>query len=590
MFIKFEELTFQNILSFGSNPITINFQQGLSLIAGLNGSGKSCICDALSFCLFGLPYRKIKLKELINRKNKKNLKVSCRFVIDNRDQFTITRTMNPDSIEITKNSDKLELLSSKKLNQDEIDKILGINFPMFKQVISLAVNYNKPFLSLQLSEKREIIEQIFNIIVFGQMLKNLKKNNVEIKTKNEVNDKTIKYIEESLKSLRSRIQQLTETLSNFEDNKEKDLKIVNDRMNEYVNEKEQINNQIFQCSQNIHTIDEKNILHLKKERDIIIKDMNSNEYAIKSYDEMLTLLENNTVCPTCKSKITVEHKNEEIKILTENIINKSKNMGILKTELENIENQIKTHETEIANNNNFKFQLQRLNDKLSIIQREILNLEKEIQNITNRQIDLNLDSLKQEFETKKQEYKQKWKETKFLKNCLQNNDIVQNILSENGIKAYFFQKLVPILNIKINEYIKLFELNVMIQFDELMNEKIINLENLRNDISYYAYSEGEKKRIDMAILLSFISITKIISNWNCNLLIIDELLDSAIDENGLEKLVYSLKNMCLDANDLCVYIISHRLLQDYNTHFQNNLSIRKNNNGFSEITQQEFKI
>jgi hypothetical protein len=136
---------------------------------------------------------------------------------------------------------------------------------------------------------------------------------------------------------------------------------------------------------------------------------------------------------------------------------------------------------------------------------------------------------------------------------------------------------------KVNEYIKLFELPVIIHFDELMNEKITNLENLRSEISYYAYSEGEKKRIDMSILLSFISITKIISNWNCNLLIIDELLDSAIDEAGLEKLVGSLKNMSQDSKDLSIYIISHRLQQDYNTQFKKVLNIQKTNNGFSEI-------
>ena len=158
MVVKFKKLTFQNILSFGATPIVFNFEKGVNLISGKNGSGKSAILDALSFCLFGQPYRKIKIKELLNRKNKRNLKVSCEFIVDGKEKFVITRCMNPDKIEIYKNDEELELLSSKRLNQEEIDKIVGINYQMFKQVISLAVNYNKPFLSLQLWEKREIIE------------------------------------------------------------------------------------------------------------------------------------------------------------------------------------------------------------------------------------------------------------------------------------------------------------------------------------------------------------------------------------------------------------------------------------------------
>jgi len=118
-----------------------------------------------------------------------------------------------------------------------------------------------------------------------------------------------------------------------------------------------------------------------------------------------------------------------------------------------------------------------------------------------------------------------------------------------------------------------------------MNEKITNLENLRSEISYYAYSEGEKKRIDMAILLSFISITKIILNWNSNILLVDELLDSAVDETGLELMLNSLKNLVNDNKDLSIFVISHRLNNDYSNHFKKTLIIEKNLNGFSTTVE-----
>lgn len=588
MDVKFISLTFKNILSFGAFPTTIKFEHGVNLISGKNGSGKSAILDALSYCLFGQPYRKIKIKELLNRKNKKDLNVTCEFIVDEKDIFTITRTMNPDSIEILKNNESLELLSSKRLNQEEIDKIIGINYQMFKQVISLAVNYNKPFLSLQLWEKREIIEQIFNIVVFGQMLKYLKKNNVEIKTKNEVNDRTIKFLEENLKSLRKRVSELTEAKNNFQINKEKDLQDIDNRIKKYLNEKISIDEELENIGINIESsnYDDEKLKELKKEKDIIIKKINENEYISKSSNEMIESLNKFTICPWCKTDITPEHKEKEIKRLSLDVKDKQKNIKELKTKRIENEKEISRHETwlkELNENQSKKYNFQ---EKLQTIEQEITSAEERRNEILNREIDFNLESLVKEFEDKKEEYKILWNETKNIKKKLKNNDIIQSILSESGIKAYFFKKLIPILNTKINEYVKLFELPVIIHFDELMNEKITNLENRRNEISYYAYSEGEKKRIDFSILLAFISITKIISNWNTNLLIIDELLDSAVDEKGLEKLLECLSNLTKDTKNLGIYIISHRLQQDYLTQFKKVLEIEKNINSFSNIKQE----
>jgi DNA repair exonuclease SbcCD ATPase subunit len=585
MVVKFKKITFQNILSFGANSTEFDFKQGVNLISGKNGTGKSAILDALSFCLFGQPYRKIKIKELLNRKNKKNLKVSCEFVVDGKDKYVLTRCMNPDTIEILKNDEELELLSSKKLNQDEIDKIIGINYQMFKQVISLAVNYNKPFLSLQLNEKREIIEKIFNIVVFGSMLKILKKKNVDIKTKSEVNDRSITLLEQHLRSLRKRVLELTEAQNNFQSNKDKDLKTNDDRIKNFLSEKilleEELDLIISSIESNI--FDENELKNLKILREEIIKKINENEFESKSSNEMIELLDKYKVCPWCKTDITPEHREKEIKRLYKEIKEKQKSVSELKQERKEVEKNISKYENLLKELNDSQFKKDSLQEKISMIDRELSASEERRNEIFNREIEFNLNSVNKEFDDKKEEYKSIWIETKNIKKNIKNNDIVQSILSESGIKAYFFKKLIPILNVKINEYVKLFELPVIIQFDEFMNEKITNVENLRNEISYYSYSEGEKKRIDMSILLSFISITKTISNWNCNLLIIDELLDSAIDENGLEKLVSSLKNMVYDTKDLCIYIISHRLQQEYSSQFKNCLVLQKNGNNFSEI-------
>jgi DNA repair exonuclease SbcCD ATPase subunit len=224
---------------------------------------------------------------------------------------------------------------------------------------------------------------------------------------------------------------------------------------------------------------------------------------------------------------------------------------------------------------------QSLNEKKEILEKELNNLNENKQQIINRKTDINIDNMVDNFHLKRAEYKIVFDNNKALKHIIDNYKTVFNILSEMGIKAYFFKKLIPILNTKVNEYLQLFEIPIVLLFDEFMDEKITEYDNIKNCISYYSYSEGEKKRIDMAILLSFISMTKAISNWNCNLLLIDELLDGAIDETGLEKLVSSLKNMTYDSN-LCIYVISHRLQQDYNSKFNKCLQFEKVE-GFSKI-------
>jgi len=589
MVVKFKRLTFQNILSFGASPTTIDFKHGVNLISGKNGSGKSALLDALSFCLYGKPYRSIKIKELLNRRNKRNLKVTCEFMVDNNDEFVVTRTLTPDKLEILKNGEELELLSSKRLNQEELDKIVGIDHTMFRQVISLAVNYNRPFLSLGLWEKREIIEQIFNIVVFGQMLKVLKKKNVDIRTKAEVNDRSVALLEQHLKSLRKRVLELTDAQNNFQSNKANDLSAIDDRIKAYLNDKIDIEAKISDISKQItlNEFEEATLKELKASRDKIIRYQNGKEYNIKSSTKTIKSLESHTVCPLCQTEITPEHKESEIDRLAGEIEKDKSIIDDLQIDRKEAEDKIREQEDALKELNTLQFSSKSLKDKLEMIDRELAVAEERRNEILNREIEFNLGSVQEEFEERKDEYKLLWKETEGIKKTLKNNDVIQGILSESGIKAYFFKKLIPILNSKINEYIKLFELPAIIQFDEFMNEKITNLDNLKNDISYYSYSEGEKKRIDMSILLSFISITKTISNWNCNLLIIDELLDSAIDENGLEKLVGSLKTMAYDNKDLCVYIISHRLQQDYSSQFSSCLQVQKNGNSFSEINQMK---
>lgn len=585
MMINFEEITFKNLLSFGAQETKIKFTKGINLISGINGSGKSAILDALSFCLFGKPYRNIKIKELINRKNKKELKVSCVFNVNNQDTYQINRTLNPDTFEIIKNGSESNLLPSKKLNQDELNKILGINYTLFKQVISLAVNYNKPFLSLSSLEKREIIEQIFNITIFGQMLKEAKKRMTDLRIKNETTNTTIKILEENLKTLRKNIKDINKAKENFEKTKEEELKSIEERIANYEEIINNINTYLKKLEKEIEntSIDsvKENITKTKNKLNEIIKEINNKEFKLKNNLENIKNFKTDIVCPRCNTILTDEHKNKEINrlsnennLITLEINKKQEERTIIEKHLNDLES-IK------LNYEKCKLNIEITLDKRNTLLKELEHLKENKQKIINRKFDIDIVNLNETLNKKIEEYRQTFKNFKNIKNTISNYEMIFNILSETGIKAYFFKKLIPILNNKINEYLRLFEIPIVLVFDELMNEIITNYENPRNAISYYSYSEGEKKRIDMAILLSFINITKTISNWNCNLLIIDELLDGAIDEHGLDNLVTSLKNMTYE-NNLCIYIISHRLQQDYNSKFNKCLQIQKDDS-FSKI-------
>jgi DNA repair exonuclease SbcCD ATPase subunit len=584
MVLRFNKVKFSNILSFGAAETEFLFTKGFHLIVGINGSGKSALLDAISFCLFGQPYRKIKIKELINRKNRKGLTVTCEFTIDNQIEYSITRQLKPDKITIIKNGEELDLLSSKKLNQDEIDKITGINYQMFKQIISLAVNYNRPFLALPAMEKRDIVEQIFNIKIFGQMLKIHKINNTDLKFKSELNDRSISIYEENIKSMRKRLKESKEASDNFQKNKENDLKNLQIRIDSKLKDKNDLNNKIFLNNEMIKSFETyEDLDELKEQRDNLTNKINEKEYNIKTYNKNISLLSKSTgACPLCNTAMTDDLKEKEIlrlKSIILKIENTLETLIINKDELENkihIKEQSKTKKEQIDNDNK-KFQ-----DQINMIDDDLIHFQISKNEIEERILNLNIEAISAEFDMKVNEYRNVWKENQNIKIKLKNNDIVTDILSENGIKSFLFKKLTPILNAKVNKYIQLFDLSVRIEFDEFMNERISNIENLKKEVSYYSYSEGEKKRIDTAILLAFIDITKAICNWQSNVIIFDELLDSAVDSNGLEKMIDCLKQIA-QVDSLCAYVISHRL-QDANG-FSSRYEIIKDSYGFSKIAK-----
>lgn len=583
MDIQFKKLTFSNIMSFGSDRTKIDFNNGLNLIVGVNGSGKSTILEALSYCLYGKPYRKIKLKDIINRKNKKKLYTECEFIKNNKDVYKIIRTMKPDSIRIFKNDQELSLLSSKKFNQEEIDKIIGINHELFKQIISLAVNNNDPFLTLPIAKKREITEQIFNITIFGKMSKNNKKKISDIKQQIKLNEKTDQMMENTIATLKKKYIEIEKAKKNFEKNKNENVKRFENKIEE---KKQNIND----CENEINILNQKlddnyteDLTKYKEKRDELIKKNSICDYEIETASDKIEKMKKISICPECNTEITEEHRNEEIKKYKSIIEKMTKKRNNNEKKIELVTNFISENESKKNEYIKIKGEIDFKNNNKKSIESDIKYLLEEKESAKRSEFEFDIGSLKEELLKKYSDHKVVKREGDDFKEKYEIYQIANDVLSEDGIKAYFFKNLIPLLNDRINDYLKLFEIPIIVSFDEFMNEKISDFNNISKEVSYYSYSEGEKKRIDMAILLSFISVTKTISNWNCNLLMIDELLDSAIDDDGLERLVTSLDNMSSESNNLCIYVISHRLKHEFSDLFSNRIQIKKRSNRFSVI-------
>jgi DNA repair exonuclease SbcCD ATPase subunit len=581
LYLKFESLAFKNILSYGSVLTKINFSAGLNLLTGKNGQGKSTLLDALSFCLFGRPYRKIRINELINRRNKRALYTECTFVIGG-DNYKIIRSIRPNKLLIVKNGVDQEGLSTRDLTQEEIDKIIGIDYYMFRQVISLALNYNRAFLTLSSVEKRSIIESVFNVRIVGDMLKVLKKRSTAVRMDNEIKTKTLTFLENDIKSTRRRVREIAAAVQNFEQDREKEMHKANAALLKNQEEITKAQETIELANQRLTKIGS---VDCKRHRDLVAlfkQRIEIDRSLLREKDKQEAILNNNVTCPICHRNMTAAHRTRELEQialyrtkLNGRIAREEKRIEKVQREIERLQHL----QTAVA-----KLQqiCARENSHLEWLREAQPVLTLAVESVQNRKTEyVDIAAMEEELDGKAAEYKTIFTECKLLSKQLHTYDIVSNILSDNGIKAYFFKKLLPILNQKVNENLARFEIPLQLQFNELMEEHLLSTETMK-DVAYFGCSEGEKKRVDVCVLLAFIDVVKLVCNWNCNLLIFDELFDVHVDDEGLETIMKSLIDMTKANKSVCIYIISHKL-HDSTDMFDAVLSVQKQGS-FSKLS------
>lgn len=570
MRINFEKVKYKNILSTGNVFTTVELNQVPStLIAGSNGSGKSTLLDAIVFGLYGRPFRNINKAQLVNSINNKDLVVELYFTAGG-DKYKINRGIKPNLFEIWKNGTMINKDASVRDYQAFLEEsILGINFKAFNQIVVLGSATYIPFMELRAYQRREIIEDLLDIQVFSVMGTLAKERMSALKTDINENKYEIEMIESKIASQ----EESDEAIRNL---KTIEVDKIKEKMSGHIDDIEEKNNTIDTQDEIMKVLyddisdkpDEKQKFTDATEKRAEL------ERSRVAFEKELSFYEHNDDCPTCKQGIAHEFKQEQI-------IDKNQQKAGIEKGLLDIATTIKKHQDRLGSISKIEEQIQAVNFKISEIRAEIkmsknalMSYKKELDNAQKEVAEIDtskLENLQKKIDTLTTSRTELLDEHEVL-------NIVQMILKDGGIKAKIISQYIPVINKLINKYLAAFDLFVDFQLDEEFNEVIRS--RFRDKFTYASFSEGEKLRITLSIMLAWRSVAKLRSSVSTNLLILDETLDGALDGVGIESLIETLHGLNNDDN---IFVISHRGDQ-FAEKFENNLKFEKIKN-FSELVQ-----
>jgi DNA repair exonuclease SbcCD ATPase subunit len=570
--IIFQKVRWKNFLSTGNTFTEIDFQKSPNtLIIGHNGAGKSTILDALCFGLFGKPFRKINKPQLLNSINQQACVVEIEFAIGQKN-YKVIRGIKPNVFEVYLGDKLLDQDAKAKDYQEFLEKfILKINFKSFTQVVILGSASFVPFMQLTPADRRAIIEDLLDINIFSSM------NSVVKEKMSEIKDLSVKSKHEmDLTSERINFQK-----QSIEDHKNRSDEEIGKKRKEITDSVDQI----FTLKRDVDLI-QKHIDVLQRKIDDKLSVENKSkkllqleskiETNIKKNEKDIAFYEEHDNCPTCKQTIEGEFKSEQVKERKSKVVTQREGLTEIATEItkanQRIEeiNNINKH---IAGHNN---EIVKHNSTISAINAFVTKLQREIEELSTSK-----DTVEEENQ-KLKELKQhlsvllaKMEELSVEK---QYYEFAGNLLKDTGIKTKIIRQYLPIMNKLINKYLTAMDFFVNFNINESFEETIKSRH--RDEFSYANFSEGEKMRIDLALLFTWRQVAKLKNSTNTNLLILDEVFDSSLDGVGTEEFLKLLHEMGTDTN---VFVISHKGDQLFDK-FRSIIKFEKHNN-FSRIAK-----
>ena len=566
--ITFKKLRWKNFLSTGNLFTEINLHgANTTLIVGENGSGKSTMLDALTFSLFGKPFRKINKPQLINSITKKDMVVEIEFDI-NANKYKIIRGVRPSVFEVYQNGNLLNQSAETKDYQEILEKqILKINFKSFCQVVVLGSASFVPFMQLPGGQRRDIIEDLLDLQIFTVM-------NALLKDKITENNEVVSNITNEQKIINEKIKLIREHMLEQQNNNEK---IINEKLERA----EEANRKILE-EQETYNNYSKQIIELREsiaDEESIMKKLNklsSLKHKIEAKVALLSkdveFFSNHKDCPTCKQVIDDGFRAEAIESKTALIDESQNGLEMLGKEYDSTNDELKKItkvQSDISDLTMKQFQCKNKIDSYVKYRDEII---KEIENISKQQEEQDEDkilTLEAEYRDVVNRYNEAVEEKQVYAAAAM-------LLKDGGIKAKIIKQYIPIINKLINKYLSSMEFLVQFELDEEFNETIKSRH--RDEFSYASFSEGEKMRINLAILFCWRAVAKLRNSVNTNILIMDEVFDSSLDSNGTEEFMKILNNLTSDTN---TFIISHKTDQLFDK-FESVIRFEKHKN-FSKV-------
>jgi len=570
--IFFKKIRWSNFLSTGSQPTEIVLDKTpTTLIVGENGAGKSTILDAICYALFNKPFRNINKPQLVNSINQKRSIVEVHFTVGKKN-YRIVRGMKPTIFEIYLNDELINQDAAAKDYQKYLEEqVLKLNFKSFTQIVILGSASFTPFMQLSSINRREIIEDLLDIKVFSTMneVLKLKLSDIKIKLQNidvdlELLKSKIKLQQDyvtALESDKNRRKSDNENLITEAGNK---IEKLSEELDKKANEKEKIEDTIK---------DEKTVIQKDRQIKSLLEKLKDRR---KKVEEEILFYETNDNCPTCNQNLTEDFKSKTVETHTGKLRE-------VDSAIEDIADQLKENETRIDEINAIKEAISQikddmltLNSKVIAEQNYVKKLFKEMQqNDTNTG---NIDEEKAKLKIMAKEVLGKTGERSELIDEKGYHDLAGLLLKDTGIKTKIIKQYLPIMNKIINKYLQAMDFFVHFELDEGFNETIKSRH--RDEFSYSSFSEGEKQRIDLALLFAWRMIAKTKNSTNTNLLILDEVFDSSLDTSGADLLYQILGTIDNKTN---VFVISHKdALYDK---FGSVVKFEKHNN-FSGIVKQ----
>ena len=567
--ITFKNIRWKNFLSTGNHYTEIDLTANdTTLIVGSNGAGKSTVLDALTFSLFNKPFRKINKSQLVNSTNEKDALVEVEFCV-NETEWKVIRGIKPNIFEIHRNGNVLDQFAAANDQQKWLEQnVLKMNYKSFTQIVMLGSSSFVPFMQLNATNRREVIEDLLDIKIFSSMSNIIKE---KIRTIRE----ELKVLQLKKESLNDKVKMQEEFIGELENRSKEDIEEKKQKItslftesDEYVSVNEQLENNVFDLTKQQEAVSgatEK----LRKYGNLKGK-ISQKVSTITKEHKFFT---DNTVCATCTQSIDESFR-----------INK---IDDAQTKAKELQSGYKELEEAIKNEEEREHQFTKLskeitslthgisknNTRISGCQRQIRDLESEIQRLTDQLADRNTEHEK--LTTFQESLRTTYDELSSRKDKVNYNNFMYGLLKDGGVKTHIIKKYLPLINQQVNRYLQIMDFYTNFTLDEEFNETIQS--PIHEDFSYASFSEGEKMRIDLALLFTWREVARMKNSVNTNLLILDEIFDSSLDEMGTEYFTKIIRFVIKDAN---VFVISHKTgMEDK---FENHIKFEKVK-GFSRI-------